>query len=305
MIDFHSLPPLASLRAFAAFVGAGSLVRAGEALNVSHAAVSQQLRALESHLGVALFDRSGQSLRLTAEGQLLAEATVAGFEGMVRAVDELTGRDAGRPLMVTTTSSFASGWLLPRLADFRARHPGIDLMIDPSPDLKALAPGGFDVALRYGSGDWPGLESELVLSTAVVIVAAPSLVGSGVRAEDLAALEGVPWLQELGTSEATDFMRRHGLNRSGRPGLTALPGQLMLDAARDGQGLAVVARAFVEADIAAGRLVQVFISSDRDGYFLVTRPGVLRPPARAFVAWVRRQAAVDPDQRAAAAARRS
>jgi DNA-binding transcriptional LysR family regulator len=155
MTDFHALPPLAALRAFAAFVEAGSLVRAGAALNVSHAAVSQQLRALETHLGVALFDRSGQALRLTAEGQRLAEAVVSGFEAMGRAVEELTGRDAGRPLMVTTTSSFAAGWLLPRLADFRARHPGIDLMIDPSPEVKPLAPGGFDVALRYGAGADP------------------------------------------------------------------------------------------------------------------------------------------------------
>jgi LysR family glycine cleavage system transcriptional activator len=290
MTDFHALPPLAALRAFAAFVEAGSLVRAGAALNVSHAAVSQQLRALETHLGVALFDRSGQALRLTAEGQRLAEAVVSGFEAMGRAVEELTGRDAGRPLMVTTTSSFAAGWLLPRLADFRARHPGIDLMIDPSPEVKPLAPGGFDVALRYGAGEWPGVEAVPVLRTPVVVVAAPALI-RGREGAGLEALTGLPWLQELGTSEATDFVQRHGLTRVG---LTALPGHLLLEAARNGQGVAVSARAFVEADIAAGRLRELHVSGEREGYFLVTRPA-----ARAFAAWVRRQAALDPDQRGA------
>lgn len=290
MIDFSALPPLAALRAFAAFVETGSVVKAGDRLNVSHAAVSQQLRALESHLGLSLLDRSGHSLRLTDEGRRLADAVVGGFEGMARTVEELTGKDAGRPLMVTTTATFASGWLLPRLADFRLKHPEIDLMIDPTPEVRPLGPGGMDLALRYGAGDWPGVDAELIVSTPVVVVAAPSVVGDR-RLDSPGGLDGLPWLQELGTNEATDFMQRHGISRQGGPGMTVLPGNLILDAARDGQGVAAIARAFVEADLASGRLRELYCSDEREGYFLVSRPGVLRPAARAFAAWIRRQAA--------------
>lgn len=292
MIDFASLPPLAALRAFAAFNDTGSVVKAGAALNVSHPAISQQLRALEDHLGLALFDRSGNTLRLTPDGNALAAAVQAGFAGIVRAVADLTGVETGRPLMVTTTSAFAAGWLLPRLADFRAGHPGIDLMVDPTPEVKPLGPGGIDVALRYGTGGWPGLEDELILSTPVVVVAAPSLVGTA-PVQGLDTLAGLPWVQELGTTEAVDFLHRHGLARSGGSGLTALPGNLMLEAVRAGQGVAVTARAFVEADLASGRLRLLHEDNEREGYYLVTRPGVQRPSARAFAAWIRRQRTKD------------
>ena len=289
MSGLASLPPLAALRAFAAFVETGSVVAAGAMLNVSHPAVSQQLRALETHLGLALLDRGGRGLRLTPDGTRLAAAVTAGFAQMVRAVEDLTGADAGRPLMITTTAAFASGWLLPRLADFRAQHAEISLMIDPSPEVKPLVPGGIDIALRYGRGDWPGVSSELILDTPVVVVATASLVGAG-PIGTLSDLAGLPWLQELGTTEATDFMQRHGIAPAGL-GMTALPGNLVADAVRDGQGIAVLARAFVEADLAAGRLRLLFEDGAREGYYLVTGPGVLRPPARAFARWIRRQAA--------------
>ena len=175
------------------------------------------------------------------------------------------------------------------MADFRARHPGVSLMIDASPDLRPLGPGGIDIALRYGNGDWPGTVAKLVLATPVVVVAAPALVGRG-PITAVADLVDFPWLQELGTTEATRFLQRHGMAHNARRGLTSLPGNLMLDAVRDGQGVAVVARAFIAADIAAGRLRLLFQDDDRRGYFLVTRPGVLRPSVRAFAAWVMGQA---------------
>jgi LysR family transcriptional regulator, glycine cleavage system transcriptional activator len=291
MTVFRSLPSGAALRALAAFAETGSVVRAAAALNVSHPAISQQLKALEAHLGLALFDRSGQGLELTAEGRRLAEAAVAGFAGIARAVAELTGADEGRPLMLSTTAAFAGGWLMPRLPDFSRRNPGIDLMIDASPELRRLEPGGFDLAIRYGDGDWPGVESQPLLETPIVAVAAPALLG-GIGEDDLAALAGLPWLQEHGTNEATGVLARHGLRRAA--GLTALPGNFLLDAARNGQGIAMIPRAFVEADLAAGRLRIVHSDREREGYHLVSRLGVQRPAARAFARWAMRQAAMAP-----------
>lgn len=288
-MNWRALPPLSALRALAAFAEGGSLAAAGGRMNVSHAAVSQQLRALEAHLGLALFDRSGRSLVMTAEGRRLAEAVTEGFGAIAGVVAQITGADAHRPLQISATPAFAASWLMPRLADFRARHPGVSLMIDASPELRPLGPGGIDIALRYGNGDWPGTEAKLVLPTPLVVVAAPSLVCAGpiTRVADLADF---PWLQELGTTEATRFLQRHGMEHNARRGLTSLPGNLVLDAVRDGQGVAVIARAFIAADIAAGRLRLLFQDDDRRGYFLVIRPGVSRPSVRAFAAWVIRQA---------------
>lgn len=287
-MNWQDLPPLSALRAFAAFAQTGNVAQAGVALNVSHAAISQQLRALESHLGVALLDRTGRALVLTDNGQRLADALSLGFGAIGTAVQELTGADASRPVHISTTPTFAASWLMPRLAGFRSVCPGVNLMIDPTPKMVDLTPGGIDVALRYGSGDWPGVNSELLLSSEMVVVAAPSLVPhrDTLTPADLADL---PWLVELGTTESTNWLRSKGVDRGIAGGSTQVPGNMLLDGVRDGQGVAVTVRQFVEADLQAGRLVELFCENDAGGYHIVTRPGVLRPTVKVFVQWLRRQ----------------
>ena len=287
-MNWQNLPPVPALRAFAAFVDKGSLTAAGAALNVSHAAISQQLRHLERHLDLTLFDRTGRSLTLTPAGEQLAAATTAGFQRMIDVVEELTGADADRPLHVSTTPNFAVSWLMPRLPDFRARHPDIDIMIDPALQLVTLAPGGIDIAIRYGDGNWPGLDSEPLLNSPMVVVAAPSLMGTR-TVDSPADLASAPWVEELGTSEATRWLAANGVEPDPARRRMALPGNMMLDAARDGQGVAVAVRSFVEGDLAAGRLVALFTAPRTDGYHIVTRPGVLRPPVKAFLKWLRHQ----------------
>ena len=282
------MPPLASLRAFAAFAETGSVVAAGEALNVTHAAISQQLRALERHMGLALLDRTGRSLALTGDGEQLAQALSLGFGAIAGAVQELTGRDAARPVHISATPSFAANWLMPRLPAFRMAHPGIDLMIDPSAAIVPLAPGGIDVALRYGDGNWPGLDSTLLICTPIVVSAAPELI-AGRDVATPADLAGLPWLEELGTSEASNWLQKQGVAGGFVGERTQMPGNLVLDGARNGQGRAVTTRLFVEPDVAAGRLRILFEEpSDGSGYHIVTRPDALRPSARAFVRWLQR-----------------
>lgn len=285
---WRSLPPLAALRAFAAWVDCGSMTAAGAALNVSHAAISQQIRALEGHLGLALVDRSTNLPQPNAEGVQLAEAARSGFAAMARCVADLTGADAARPLQVTTSPGFAASWLLPRLGQFRAAHPGISLMLDPTPALCPLTPGGIDIALRYGCGDWPGLEAHLMIPTPLVVVAAPDLVRD-IPAGDIAALARMPWIDETGADESVALFDRHGLRREGGA-VVALPGMFKIEAARAGQGIAITSRIFVQADIAAGRLRVLHEVANGKAYWLVHRPGVLRPAARAFAAWVMREA---------------
>ncbi|WP_102226320.1 LysR family transcriptional regulator [Acidimangrovimonas sediminis] len=291
-MSWRDLPPLTALRAFAAFAESGSVVAAGAQLNVSHAAVSQQLRALEQHMGLALLRRRGRELVLTSEGRELAAALTEGFGHIADSVAALTGAEAERPLRITTTPGFAASWLMPRIADFRDRHPEIDVVIDPTGTIQTLGPGGFDLALRYGAGEWPCCESLLLVDSDVVVVAAPALVGDR-QVDGIADLADLPWMQELGTSEASDFLAAHGVAGRAQRGMTSLPGNMMIDAARDGLAVAVIARAFVAADIAAGRLRELYADNRKKGYFLVTPEGVLRPPARAFAQWARRQVAAE------------
>ena len=288
-MDWIGLPPLSALRAFAAWAETGSVTRAGAALNVSHAAISQQMRNLEDHLGLPLFDRTGRALALTPAGEDLAAACSEGFGTIARTVDRLTGREADRPLQISTTPSFAAHWLMPRLADFRARHPEVGLMIDPSAEVKPLAPRGIDVAVRYGAGPWAGLDSVLLVRSPIVVVAATALVGATGTLSP-ADLSRYPWLQELGTNETSEWMALHGVDHDRARGMTQLPGNLMLEAARAGQGVAITARLFIEADIAQGRLRLLFEDPEPKGYHLVTRPGPQRPALRAFARWMRAQA---------------
>ena len=288
-MDWLRLPPLASLRAFSAFAERRSVVEAGAALNVSHAAISQQLRALEKHLGVALLDRSGKALALTADGEHLARALHLGFGAIETAVRDIARTGSERPVHVSLTPSFAASWLMPRLPMFRAAHPRIDLVLDPTPDLVELRPGGIDVAIRYGDGGWSGVEASMLLQTPMVIVAAPSLL-KGKTDWSPTELAQLPWLEEIGTTEATTWLAQRNAGPARGAGRTELPGNLVLDGLRAGQGVTVTVRHFVEADINAGRLVELYAEPDARGYHIITAKSPLRPAVKAFVGWLRRLA---------------
>ncbi|KMW56791.1 AHCY transcriptional activator hvrB [Candidatus Rhodobacter oscarellae] len=281
---------MAQLRAFAALAESGAISKAGALLNVSHAAISQQVRALEAHLGQQLIERDGRGTRLTDAGARLGEALTEGFGRMTREIEALTGADADRALQITTTPMFAQAWLMPRLTSFRAQHPDIDLMMNPTAEPLALEPGGLDLAIRFGNGTWPGLEAQLLVATDFVIAGARSLVGDCdvQRPEDLLDF---PWLQEFGTTEINDWLSRHGVVKGHVKSLTTLPGNLVLDGLRSGQGIVAATRAFIEPDLERGDLVVLFQGNDLGtGYFLVHRPGVMRPKARAFARWLRNEA---------------
>ena len=285
-MDWSALPPMTALRALAAYADTGSMTAAGARLNVSHAAISQQIKGLEDRMGLSLIDRARGKGGLTPEGHALAETTLDAFANIAMLSAELTGRDAERPIQVSTTPTFASSWLMPRLAGFRQKHPELSLMVDPTPELREIKPGGLDMAVRYGSGNWPGVEADLIVESTIAIVASPDLVGTG-DFESPGDLTQFHWLQELGTSEASEFLSRYGAVLNTAKGLTSLPGNLLLEAARAGQGIGVAARAFIQPDVDSGRLRILFEDTRNDGYYLVYRPGVMRPSARALYRWIK------------------
>lgn len=284
------MPPLNSLRAFLALAENDSYAAAGRKLNVSHGAVMQQVRALENRLGVVLVERSGRGVILTAEGRTLARDLADGFAIIERGIDHLTGDEDRRPVKMSMSPAFATSWLMPRLPDFKRRHPGIALTLMPTSDILELQHGGIELAVRYTDrrnlSDLAGVD--VLLLADMVAVCTPDIIG-GREITQPRQLADLAWLEELGTDEASDWMRRKAGETAKPPVTSQMPGNLIMEAVRRGDGVTYTARPFVEAEIRAGTLVEFFPDPHFGVYFLETVPEPYRAPTRAFLRWLRRQ----------------
>jgi DNA-binding transcriptional LysR family regulator len=260
-------------------------------LNVSHAAVSQQVKALEIRLGLPLVAREGRGIALTEEGQALARELATGFAAIQRGVEGLTGADAQRPVQVTMSPAFAVRWLMPRIIDFQEQHPEITLMLNPTAEVVELKPGGIDLAIRYRDGHGSTSTVDALVIADMVVVGTPALVGAQ-EITDPARLVDMPWLQEYGTNEVADWMARHGVTPERALIITHMPGNLIMDAVRRGDGITYTARPWVEEELKSGALIELFSDQAFGTYYIVMRPGVLRPPVSTFVKWLKQQAAV-------------
>ncbi len=289
-MNWSGLPSLSSLRAFAAVADTGSYTQAATALNVSHAAVSQQVKALEERLGVPLVARDGRGIALTGEGETLARDLATGFAAIRRGVETLTGADAERPVQVTMSPAFAVRWFMPRITDFQKQHPEITLMLNPTAEVVELKPGGIDLAIRYRDSRGPDTKVDPVLIADMVVVGTPALIGEQ-EITDPAMLVDMPWLQELGTNEVADWIARHGVTLDRPLMITHMPGNLIMDAVRRGDGITYTARPWVEEELRSGQLIGMFLEKAFGTYYIKTRPGVLRPPVKTFVKWLKQQAA--------------
>jgi LysR family glycine cleavage system transcriptional activator len=291
-MSWTDFPSLNSLRAFATLAETSSYTRAAAALNISHAAVSQQVKALEARLGVTLVVREGRRVKLTVQGAALAHHLAAGLAAIREGVEVLTGADAARPIQVTMSPAFAVSWLMPRITDFQHQHPGLTLMLNTTAEVVQLNPGGIDLAIRFGQGHWPGMDVTSLLLPKMVVVGTRELIGKQ-KITDLATLVEAPWLQELGTNEVAEWMERQGIVPDRPLMITHMPGSLIMEAVRRGDGLTYTARCFVDKEIRSGQLMELCSENNTGGYYIVTRPGVLRPPVRAFVRWLKHQAATE------------
>jgi LysR family glycine cleavage system transcriptional activator len=289
-IDWRTLPPLTALRAFAATAELRSFSQAARALSVTPAAVAQQVRALEDQLGRALVQRDGRGVSLTTDGEHLAEALGEGFAAMVRGVEALRAGEADRPVRVTLTASFAAQWLMPRLKDFWEKYPDIGLSLHPDARVVDLHRERMDLAIRYGNGDWPGVEATYLASARLVIAAAPSLLGDRERLtpEDMREMD---WILQRNWPEQDAYLRQLGLEPETLSRTDLSSEELVIAAARQGLGLAVESLALIESDVDGGRLRVVHESLEKlPAYFIVTLPGPQRAAARAFLRWLKTQA---------------
>ena len=288
-MDWSDFPSLNSLKAFSAVAELGSYSRAGTALNVTHAAVSQQIKALEKQLGVTLVVRNGRKIALTEEGTVLAKELTAGFATIRRGIDAVTGADAIRPVQITTSPAFAVMWLMSRIVDFQQQHPGIRLLLNPTSEIVELRPGGIDLAIRYREGRGSDTGVDPVMIADMIVVGTPGLIG-GQEFTDPTMLVDMPWLQELGTNEVAHWMERHGVTVTHPLIITQMPGNLIMEAVRRGDGITYTARPFVEKELQSGQLVELFSDEAYGTYYIQPRPGVLSPQVKIFIMWLKQQA---------------
>lgn len=288
-MDWRTIPSLAALRAFEAAARTGSLSAAARELNVTHAAIAQHLRTLTDHFGEVLLEREGRGMHPTAAGRVLAAGLSDGFGRIAEAVGQIGNASDARPLAVTTTPNFAENWLMPRLCDFWVGFPDIPLSIIPTHLLTDLRREGYDLAIRYGRGNWPGYDSELLLSVAYLVAAAPGLMREGRQAKgDLA---GQTWLFEEGREEPYLWAKSAGLIAEDTNIKKLATVGMILPALRSGAGIAIVSRALVARDLETGSLVPLLEEPQEDlGYYLVTRPGLVSPRLRIFVKWLKAEA---------------
>ena len=287
--DWPRFPSLTALRAFEATARLLSFSAAARALNVTHAAVAQQVRALEDHLGAELVYRQGRSLSLTAEGAKLSVAVNEGFRAIETGLSEVQAAAPGAPIRVTMTPSFAAQWLMPRLGAFWADHPDVPLSLHPDKRVLDLRREGIDLAIRFGDGKWPGLEAEHLTSAQYIIVGSPDLLAG--RSElTKAEMSAMPWVLEQDWPEALAWLRGFGL-RPDKMQITYIPTEeLTLSAARQGYGLHVESAALVEQDLEYGDLIALGeLKDDSLAYYLVTRPGPRKPALKTFVRWLKSQ----------------
>lgn len=190
-MDWRNIPSLSALRAFEAAARLRSFTKAADELNVTHAAIAQHVRALEAEFAEPLIQRQGRGVAATLHGQRLADQLTEGFMVISDGVADLRNVSENRPLNLTVTPAFASNWLMPRIGDFWNAHPEIQLNINPHMRLVDLRAEGFDIAIRYGEGVWPGLDAKLLTDGDFWVVATPGLL-AGRTAECLADVVDLP-----------------------------------------------------------------------------------------------------------------
>ncbi|MFA4951676.1 LysR substrate-binding domain-containing protein [Brevundimonas sp.] len=248
--------PLASIRVFEAAARLRSFTRAAEELGMTQAAVSWQIKALETKLGQSLFRRLHREVAPTEGGERLSRAATEAMILLRRAVTDLTEADEGI-LSITTLATLATQWLAPRLGAFQLANPGLAVRLDTAPHLVDLTREGFDVALRTGSGDWPGLESVRLLPATFTPVCSPAMA----HRLDLKAPADLLAAPRIGLdSEWAAWFVAAGVEAPTRAALTLTADHQALEvaAAMGGQGVALASPILFRREIAAGLLVRPF-----------------------------------------------
>ena len=283
--------PLNALRVFEAVATRLNFTDAAEALHVTPAAVSQQIKALEDYLQTPLLRRGGRGVQLTHEGKRLLPGLRRGLDELEAALQQIRQERESGVVNVTTLSSFLQKWLTPRLADLRMSHPEIDVHIHVSSEIIDFARTDFHAGIRLGTGQYPGLHSEKILDEYLVAVASPAVLakhGPITEATELARLpllhgteiEWSSWY--AGDTEGVTVLRGSFIDDSAA----------LLTAAVEGLGFGILRWTLAAGELLAGRIA---LASERvipfryAYYFVCPEPYLELPKVAALREWLVRQ----------------
>jgi LysR family glycine cleavage system transcriptional activator len=294
------LPSLNGLKAFEAAARQRSFTRAAVELGVTQTAVSHQIKRLEEQLGRPLFVWRNRTLGLTETGTAYLPAVRAAFDQLREATERLRHADEKGVLTVSTLASFAVKWLVPRLGGFQAQNPEIDVRISTSLALVDFAREDVDIAIRYGRGRWPGVQSSYLVKEDCVPVCSPALADGDPplrRPEDLKR-------HTLLRVTGYDDQWRMWLTAAGVSGVEPSRGPMFdddlaaLEAAIRGLGVALIGAPIAEGDLSAGRLVTPFalaLPDDAAYYVVAPAEGPERPKVKRFRDWLLAAVAEKPE----------
>lgn len=308
----YRLPALSTFRTFEAAVRHLSFAKAAAELNVTPAAVSQQIKKLESYLGVALFLRGPNTLTLTDDAQAMYPKIRAGLDQFAAGV-ELTQHHAQRALHVTAPPAFAARWLIPRLGRFSAAHPEVlvritslignidepDAVLVQSTNLIDPRSETSEVAIRFGTGLYPAYQVEHLFTPDFVVACSPSLCSGDLALQQPQNLSRHVLIHDDSTREVVSMPSwQSWLLKAGVSGVDVARGLrfsnaiLTLEAALDGQGVALVQKQLIEADVASARLHIPFATSLPSHYayhLVLAKTATTQPVVLAFQQWLRQE----------------
>jgi len=277
--------PLNALKAFEASARHLSFTRAAHELCVTQAAISHQIKALEARLGVDLFRRSNRGLKLTDEGLALAPTLFEAFGAIDRLFERFESGGALEVLTVSAVGTFVVGTLLERLASFRAAHPRVDLRLLTNNNKVDLVGEGLDYAIRFGDGAWHGVEAELICTAPLSPLCAPVLAKTLREPSDLLR---APLLRSYRPQDWLAWFEAAGLADVAVRGPLFDSSLIMVQAAIQGEGVALAPHALFQREIDSGQIVQPFaVEVAIDGYWLTrlkSRPQ--NAAMRAFRDWL-------------------
>lgn len=286
------LPTLTWLRAFEAAARTSSFAAAAAELNLTSGAISYQIRALEAHLGFALFERLPRGVKLTPMGVAYLPPVRKAFEELADSTVGLFGGSEPVQITVHAPVSLAALWLAPQLPAFSAANPSIEVRLASVIWDNAVLDESTDLEIRYGAGHWHGYRSERLLNQSILAVCSPALLQDARQAGDIAALLPRRLIHIMGY-ENHWLKVRQGLQLgevAANPGLTVDTTVAALELAAAGAGIALAHRLFLGAYLTTKRLVIALPRefSDDNSYFVITpeRPQRVRREVQLFREWL-------------------
>jgi LysR family glycine cleavage system transcriptional activator len=286
----RKLPPLNSLKSFEAAARRLSFTLAADELCVTQAAISHQVKSLEQFIGSPLFIRLPRNLELTDSGAELLMSLSRCFDDMDATISSLSNKQHKKSLKLRMGSAFAAKWMSPRLPEFTRLHPQAELVFNYSQQLADFERSDIDISITFGDGNWPGLEVYPLIPLDFFPVCSPSFIHDHGTLSHPSQLENFPLLHDLDYYCWSHWLKQVGAEDvNPRRGSVLDDSNVLIQAAVDGQGVAMCSTVLVNDLLATGRLIKPFetVFYSRWAYYLIyTKKNQSNPDILAFRDWL-------------------